>query len=70
MAKREAGWSAVGREELASQMFEIWKNTNGPRMTIAQLTMARDYAVLTQVPEVVERVNSDLRIATCWLLSR
>lgn len=68
MAKREAGWSAVGNPEAALSAFKAWENeskTDCKTLDVQSLILARDYAALNKKGDaVVEAINTDLQMAT------
>jgi len=66
MESRQPGWAAAANPAKAESAFTRWQQTSRSAdvMSIRDLTLARDYAVLTgKRRQIVELINRDLRQA-------
>lgn len=63
MAKREAGWAAVGHVGRARELFDAWRD--GSVLSLAELVLARDHAALIGNGRELERMNAAVREAAC-----
>jgi hypothetical protein len=67
---RQPGWSAVANPQKAEDAFNAWC-TRSNTLSINELILARDYAVLRgKMKRVIEELNSDLRDAVCASIRR
>lgn len=63
MSSRQAGWAAVASPQAAREAYYNWNE--GFKLTISELTLARDFAHLNRFRVAVEELNADLRSAVC-----